>query len=63
MDGNENIVHVETVENLMIQAKDHLGKIKPEYTSLGAAIEEATEILQDFQTGVLPVLRNLCEGD
>lgn len=61
--SNKNIVHVEAIEGLLIQVQEHLGEIVPVYSTLGAALEQAKDEVNDIQTNTVHILRQLCEGE
>ena len=61
--NGENIVHIEAVEGLLIQAQEQLSEIKPIYSTLGAALEQAKDEVNDLQTNTIHILRQLSEGD
>lgn len=61
--SNENIMHIEQIEGLMYQVNEHIEKIVPTYAKQHAALEQAREDVNEFQTGALYALRTLFEGD
>ena len=63
MNGNENIVNVETIENLLCSASAHNELIHPNNMKVQTLKEQLAEEINDIQTGTLHALRILCEGD
>ena len=61
--SNTNIVHVESIENLLIQITQHLGAIEPVFSTLGAVLEQAKDEVNDIQTNSIHNLRQLTEGE
>ena len=61
--SNTNIVHVESIENLLGQIQEHLDAIKPVFSTLGAALEQAKDEINDIQTNSIHNLRQLTEGE
>ena len=61
--GNENIVHVETIENLIKEIKSEIESIWAVGAKQTSVKEEALEYINDFEEGPLPSMRTLFEGD
>ena len=61
--GNENIVHVETIENLAKAIKSEIESIWAVGAQQTLSKEEALEFINDFEAGPLPNMRTLFERD
>ena len=63
MNGNENIIQVETIENLLCSASAHNELIRVTDIKVQTLKDQLSEELNDIQTGTLHDLRLLVEGD
>ncbi len=63
MNGNENIVHVEAIENLLSESNKQAALIVPTSVKEVTAKEQLLEDINLIQKDTLHQLRILCEGD
>ena len=61
--SDTNIVHVESVENYLALIQKEFAEIVPVFSTLGAALEQAKDEINDIQTNTIHNLRQLCEGE
>ena len=61
--GNENIVHVEAIENLCSEINAHIELLNPAGARQTLSKEQALEDMNEFQIGTLHDMRTLFEGD